>query len=289
MEDKKIELEFTDADLEKVRIGNVHIGDDGGEELKSALKDGGITVYPGGLPSSAFTERYARGELPGIEDLESLYAKTRQEMAEKITAEECVKNERIKQEAFILNYTGPIPQNIRYVGKGETKFDATFSDLASLSPTQDYLGARPFRDRSTNPHVQSYLEQTPPPPTVQNLSPQELTTCVSNAIATGLEKAITGVLKSPELSSFIEGLTRSKGILGVMQGLATHSGRNALDARTMDQNALEIFHLMDKAIEATKSRLQEKASGVELDPEIKDAEKEFQEYLARLDNDKGIS
>ena len=121
------------------------------------------------------------------------------------------------------------------------------------------------------------------------MSAQELTTCVSNAIATGLEKAITGVLKSPELSSFIEGLTRSKGILGVLQGLATHSGRNALDARTMDQNAMEIYHLMDKAIEATKSRLQERASGVELDPEIKDAEKDFQEYLARLENDKGIS
>lgn len=118
---------------------------------------------------------------------------------------------------------------------------------------------------------------------------KELATTISHAVCSGLELAITNVLKSPELSALIGGITRANGITGILQGLAAADGRKALDARVTKQNALEIYHVIESALEAAKDRLQEKTSGVELDPEVHDAEAEYKQFLEKNKiNDHGV-
>ena len=64
---------------------------------------------------------------------------------------------------------------------------------------------------------------------------------------------------------------------GVLQGLATHDGRGALDARLMGQNAIEIVHQYEAIINKAKERAESLMKG-EHDSEIHDAEKDFKKF-----------
>lgn len=60
----------------------------------------------------------------------------------------------------------------------------------------------------------------------------------------------------------------TKGALlqGIFNGLASHGGRNSLDARTIKQNALEAVELVMAAFDKMHERIQDKNR----DPEIKE-------------------
>ena len=100
-------------------------------------------------------------------------------------------------------------------------------------------------------------------------------------------KALTSISKSlSQLTNFITtgGLTEllaaqatHNAISGVMQGLAAHDGRQALDARVMAQNGLEIAKHIDAAVETALRLKKEKEKG-DHDPEIHDAEADFKKF-----------
>lgn len=64
----------------------------------------------------------------------------------------------------------------------------------------------------------------------------------------------------------------------IMGGLAAHDGRNALDARFIKQNAVEIIHTIEAVFDKAKERADEKRRGVERDREVHDAESEFKKW-----------
>lgn len=116
-----------------------------------------------------------------------------------------------------------------------------------------------------------------PAPTLSQLPIEQVTAAISTAVSEGISKALIAVISSPEVSQFVDGLTRSRAITDIWQGLATHDGRNALDARVLQQNAIEITHAIEAAMDHTQNRLREK--GKELhDSDIHNAEKEYEEW-----------
>lgn len=80
------------------------------------------------------------------------------------------------------------------------------------------------------------------------------------------------------LATLLGEYSRSQIAKDILGGLAAHSGRNALDARFIEQNAIEV----NKAIEAIFDKAEEKAkaraAGEIRDSEIKDSEKEYREW-----------
>lgn len=65
-------------------------------------------------------------------------------------------------------------------------------------------------------------------------------------------------------------LVKGQGVNAILGGLAQHDGRNALDARTMKQNALEIVEQMELVFKKYNERM---ASTELRNPDIVDGEK----------------
>jgi hypothetical protein len=84
---------------------------------------------------------------------------------------------------------------------------------------------------------------------------------------------IAAFLTSGGLSQLLSGYAKSQASTAILGGLASHDGRDALDARVLGQNALEVVEQVLKVHDKFHSRLSEEGR----DPEVKDAEKDFKE------------
>ena len=112
-------------------------------------------------------------------------------------------------------------------------------------------------------------------PNSSELVVQEQTKALST-IAESL-KTLSTFVSGGGLTDLMRAYSQSQIAQGVLQGLASHDGRNALDARYLQQNALEIVHAIEAVFNKAKERT-EAASNEKLDTEIKDAENAYQAW-----------
>jgi len=80
------------------------------------------------------------------------------------------------------------------------------------------------------------------------------------------------------LSSLLQGYAKTNSVSSLLNGLTANAGRGGLDARFMEQNAVEITHLIEAVFDKYEKHLSEKA---ERDPQIHDAEKDFKRAFAK--------
>ncbi len=125
------------------------------------------------------------------------------------------------------------------------KFKSSLSHLPTLS--------------SPTPSIQAKYE-------IEVAQTQALTTL---AQAT---KEISTFLNGGGLANILSGYARSQAVGGILEGLASHDGRNALDARVIQQNALDMVTQVEKVFEKYGQVLE--AKGKE-DPDIHDAENDY--------------
>lgn len=71
---------------------------------------------------------------------------------------------------------------------------------------------------------------------------------------------------------------KTNSISGILSGLAAHDGRNALDARVLGQNSIEIVEQISLAFDKLQEKLEAKMKGEAHDPEIKDPEADFRKW-----------
>jgi hypothetical protein len=79
------------------------------------------------------------------------------------------------------------------------------------------------------------------------------------------------------LTTLLSGYARSQAVKDILGGLAAHDGRNALDARVLDQNAKEISEQVEKVFQAYQEKLKSLAKD-NRDPHIRDAEADFKKW-----------
>ena len=128
----------------------------------------------------------------------------------------------------------------------------------------------PILSKSNSPVLKNKVE-----PSSNELVVQEQTKALAS-IGESL-KSLSDFVSKGGLTELLKGYSQTQIVQGVLQGLAAHDGRNSLDARYLQQNALEIVHaieaVLDKAKERTEARSEEK-----LDTGIKNAEDDFQTW-----------
>ena len=91
-------------------------------------------------------------------------------------------------------------------------------------------------------------------------------------------KAIATFLSGGGLTDLVSQHARSQIAQGILSGLASHAGRDALDARTMGQNATEIVHIIEKIFDKAAERQKARADGERLDEQVHDAEASFKAW-----------
>jgi hypothetical protein len=101
-------------------------------------------------------------------------------------------------------------------------------------------------------------------------------TVLAQSVAT-----IANFLQGGGLTQILNGYAKSQSVKDILGGLAAHDGRNALDARVLGQNAIEIVEQVEKVFDKYHERLQSKERR---DPEIKDAEKDYAAWKELLKN-----
>lgn len=69
---------------------------------------------------------------------------------------------------------------------------------------------------------------------------------------------IANFLSSGGLTSILNGYAKSQSVKDILGGLAAHDGRNALDARVLSQNAVEIVEQVEKVFDKYHERLKDK-------------------------------
>lgn len=80
---------------------------------------------------------------------------------------------------------------------------------------------------------------------------------------------------------------KTNSISGILSGLAAHDGRNALDARVLGQNSIEIVEQISLAFDKLQEKLEAKMSeqsrvrskGEVRDPDIKDPEVDYRKWV----------
>lgn len=97
------------------------------------------------------------------------------------------------------------------------------------------------------------------------------------SIATSLS-SISNFLAGSNLPQLLAQMSIANGVNGMLAGLVQAEGRMGLDARTVQQNATEIAHIIEKTITKVQDHLKashdKDLSGAPVrDPEIKNAEK----------------
>lgn len=80
---------------------------------------------------------------------------------------------------------------------------------------------------------------------------------------------IASFLQQGGLDRAVNTLVKGNGIAGILSGLAHHDGRNALDARMLKQNALEIVEQLELVFNKYNERL---SSQAKRNPDIISAE-----------------
>lgn len=90
---------------------------------------------------------------------------------------------------------------------------------------------------------------------------------ISESLAT-----IANFLSSNALPDILSAYARTNCVGGILNGLASHAGRNSLDARTLNQNALEIVEQVEAVFDKFAERLKAKSKR---DPDLHDAETDY--------------
>ena len=95
-------------------------------------------------------------------------------------------------------------------------------------------------------------------------------------------RSLTRFISEGGLVGVLSGYARSQAVKDILGGLAAHDGRNALDARVLDQNALEITQQVEKVFKKYQDTLQSKEK---VDPNLHDGEEDFKKWVERKKND----
>lgn len=77
------------------------------------------------------------------------------------------------------------------------------------------------------------------------------------------------------MSQHVEATARTGAIKEILGGLAAHDGRNALDARVVAQNAVDVFHHVEAMMDKMKEGLKEKHSDTPREAELHDGEADY--------------
>lgn len=72
---------------------------------------------------------------------------------------------------------------------------------------------------------------------------------------TAIAQAISALPRAIE--NAVQTLVKGNGVNGILAGLAQHDGRKSLDARVMDQNALEIVEQLEKVFKKYNQRMRD--------------------------------
>ena len=94
-------------------------------------------------------------------------------------------------------------------------------------------------------------------------------------------KQIADFITGGGLSSLLSGYARSQAVTDILGGLATHGGRNSLDARVLGQNALEITEAVEAVFKKYAERMAEKAAGEQRAEEIVRPDEEYRPLRER--------
>lgn len=70
--------------------------------------------------------------------------------------------------------------------------------------------------------------------------------------------AIAAFITGGGMSELLSGYARTQAVQSILGGLASHDGRNALDARVLGQNAIEITEAIEQVFQKYQSRLASK-------------------------------
>lgn len=111
------------------------------------------------------------------------------------------------------------------------------------------------------------------------ISVEEEQTKALTTIADSLQSLSTWLTQGG-LTEVLSGYAKSNAVQGILQGLATHDGRDALDARTLDQNALEITKQVEAVWHKYQATLEAYMNG-NVDPDLHSAEDPFNEWKAK--------
>lgn len=89
---------------------------------------------------------------------------------------------------------------------------------------------------------------------------------------------ISQFINGPGLGSALSLYARTNSISGILSGLAAHDGRNALDARVLGQNSIEIVEQISLAFDKLQEKLEAKMKGEIRDPDIHDPEVDYKKW-----------
>lgn len=89
------------------------------------------------------------------------------------------------------------------------------------------------------------------------------------------------------LTEVLSGFQRSAGANAILGGLAAHDGRDALDARVLGQNAIEINKQVEKVFDKFHEALESRRRGEIHDPEIHDGESDFAAWVKKQKEKQG--
>ena len=108
----------------------------------------------------------------------------------------------------------------------------------------------------------------------------ELQVAEVKALTTHAEsvKEISTFLNGGGLANILSGYARSQAVKDILGGLAAHDGRKALDARLLDQNALEIVSQVEKVFEKYGQKLESKGKE---DPDLHNAENDYVKWARK--------
>ena len=90
-------------------------------------------------------------------------------------------------------------------------------------------------------------------------------------------KQIADFISGGALNQLLSGYARSQAVKDILGGLASHDGRNSLDARTMGQNSIEIVELVERVFKKYAERIEEQANA----PRDPDIHAPAEEYVPR--------
>lgn len=93
-------------------------------------------------------------------------------------------------------------------------------------------------------------------------------------------KQIADFVTGGGLTQVLSGYARSQAVKDILGGLATHDGRNSLDARVLGQNALEITEAVEAVFKKYAERLAEQGAEPR-DPEIHKPAEEYKPLRER--------
>jgi hypothetical protein len=151
---------------------------------------------------------------------------------------------------------------------------STFDPLSPFHSLSDFPTLVETVDKIVQRKVSELVPAAEPP----MILPEKVETALTN-IGEGM-KAIAHFLGGTTLPEVAESVAIMASVKQIFGGLAAHSGRNALDASLMKQNAIDTTHMITAAFDHLRKHTEELRNG-ERDSHIVDAEEDFKSFVAK--------